>query len=228
VCSRFEIDLAMQYMKRRRFDESTKLLKEFEKKDANLASMAATNLSFIYFLEGEFAQAEKHADIAMKSDRYNAKALVNKGNCLFYSGQLVSARLSVRYAPYNIRHTSPITHHPSSIRPLSCIIHDPSSVHRPPSTLRHLAPRLPQENARAYYLEAVGVEADCVEAIYNLGLVNMKMNNYTEAKSAFEKLHAGMSNMPEALYHLACIAEKGNDPNLEEAAKTFEVRPRRV
>lgn len=168
VCSKFEIDLAMVYMKKRRFDDSTRLLKEFEKKDASLRAIAATNLSFIYFLEGEYTQAETHADIAMKSDRYNAKALVNKGNCLFVQGGY--------------------------------------------------------DQARAMYLEAVGVEADCTEAIYNLGLVNLKMNNPSEAKSAFEKLHTGLSNMPEALYHLGAIAEKGiESPDLEEAAKTFQV-----
>jgi len=43
-------------------------------------------LSFIYFLEGDYQQAEKQADIAMKSDRYNAKALVSKGNCLYAAG----------------------------------------------------------------------------------------------------------------------------------------------
>jgi len=42
---------------------------------------AATNLSFLYFLEAEHANAEKYADIAVKADRYNARALVNKGNC---------------------------------------------------------------------------------------------------------------------------------------------------
>ena len=40
--------------------------------------MAATNLSFIYFLEQEYTQAEKYADLAYTHDRYNAKALVNK------------------------------------------------------------------------------------------------------------------------------------------------------
>ena len=42
---------------------------------------AATNLSFLYFLEAEHVNAEKYADIAVKADRYNARALVNKGNC---------------------------------------------------------------------------------------------------------------------------------------------------
>lgn len=39
------------------------------------------NLSFLYFLEAEHVNAEKYADIAVKADRYNARALVNKGNC---------------------------------------------------------------------------------------------------------------------------------------------------
>ena len=41
------------------------------------------------------------------------------------------------------------------------------------------------ETAKQFYLEAIGVEADCVEAIYNLGLVNWKQRNYDEANTAF-------------------------------------------
>jgi hypothetical protein len=54
----------------------------------------------------------------VKADRYNAKALVNRANCLFI--------------------------------------------------------REEYEAAKEVYLEAIGVEADCVEAIYNLGLVNKR------------------------------------------------------
>lgn len=36
-------------------------LKLFEKKDSKIVSTAATNLSFLYFLEGETAQADKYA-----------------------------------------------------------------------------------------------------------------------------------------------------------------------
>lgn len=50
-------------------------------KEPSLMACAATNLSFLYFLEAEHANAEKYADIAVKADRYNARALVNKGNC---------------------------------------------------------------------------------------------------------------------------------------------------
>ena len=53
----------------------------FPGKEPSLMACAATNLSFLYFLEAEHVNAEKYADIAVKADRYNARALVNKGNC---------------------------------------------------------------------------------------------------------------------------------------------------
>lgn len=168
VCSKFELDMSMMYMKKRRFEDAIALLKSFERKDPSLRAIASTNLSFIYFLEGDYQQAEKHADIAIKSDRYNAKALVNKGNCLMVAGD-------------NAR-------------------------------------------AREMYLEAVGVEADCIEAIYNLGLVNLKLNNLHEAQSAFDKLHTSLSTMPEALFQLGTIYERSGElEDLENAAKTYQL-----
>jgi hypothetical protein len=59
------------------------LLKDFEKKEKDLKARAATNLSFLYFLEGDIPNAEKHAEVAVRTNRYNAQALVNQGNCLF-------------------------------------------------------------------------------------------------------------------------------------------------
>lgn len=40
-----------------------------------------------------------------------------------------------------------------------------------------------------FSLLIVGVEADCVEGLYNLGLVNLKLNAEQEAHNAFDKLH---------------------------------------
>ena len=60
------------------------VLKSFEKKDTALKAKAATNLSFLYFLEGDIVQADKYANLAVKHDRYNAKALVNKGTCVLH------------------------------------------------------------------------------------------------------------------------------------------------
>jgi len=39
-------------------------------------------------------------------------------------------------------------------------------------------------------LTSLGVEADCIEAIFNLGLVNIKIGVLNEALQAFEKLHS--------------------------------------
>ena len=168
VSSKLEIDVAMTHMKKRQFDEALEVLKGFERKDQSLRAVAATNLSFIYFLEGEFQQAEEEADVAMRSDRYNAKALVNKGNCLFVAGNY--------------------------------------------------------QAARDMYLEAVGVEADCVEAIYNLGLTNIRLNQLDQARHAFDKLHQILPTVPEALFQLGSIHEKkGGNQDLEQAAKTYEL-----
>jgi intraflagellar transport protein 88 len=38
------------------------------------------------------------------------------------------------------------------------------------------------ERAKEVYLEAIGVSADCLEAIYNLGLVNMHIGNSSPCK----------------------------------------------
>lgn len=105
---------------------------------------AATNISFLYFLERDYTNAEKYSEVAIEYDRYNAKALVNRGNCLF---------------------------------------------------MRHEFLR-----AKEQYLEAIGVEADCIEALYNLAFVNKKMNLFVEAIQALEKLQTIVSGAPEVLY----------------------------
>ena len=168
VSSKLEVDLAMTYMRRRKFDEAIKVLRGFEKKDPGLRAMAGTNLSFIYFLEGDYAQAETNADWAIRSDRYNAKALVNKGNCLYMGGEY--------------------------------------------------------GKAKELYLEAIGVEADCVEAIFNLGHANLKLNAMQEAHQAFDKLYTILPNAPDSLFQLGLLYEKSGSPQaLEQAAKTYEM-----
>ena len=55
-------------------------------------SRVASNISFLYFLERNYADAEKYVDIAITHDRYNARALVNKGNCLFMKNDFRRAK----------------------------------------------------------------------------------------------------------------------------------------
>merc|ERR1719316_1800040 len=134
IASEIEMAKASHFLRRKEFDPAITVLKKFEKKEPMLLACAATNLSFLYFLEGDIANAEKYADIGVKADRYNARALVNKGNCLFMNEEF--------------------------------------------------------EHAKEVFLEAIGVNASCLEAIYNLGLVNMHMGRYQEAILAFDKLQS--------------------------------------
>jgi tetratricopeptide (TPR) repeat protein len=66
----------------------------------------------------DYKNAEKYANISIKSDRFNAKAYVNKGNIEFSKGKF--------------------------------------------------------DEARDLYQEALIAESDCMEALYNLGLVLKK------------------------------------------------------
>uniref|UniRef100_A0A8D0U5J9 Intraflagellar transport protein 88 homolog n=1 Tax=Sus scrofa TaxID=9823 RepID=A0A8D0U5J9_PIG len=86
-----EINKAVTYLKQKDFHQAAETLKMFEKKDSRVKSAAATNLSFLYYLENEFAQASSYADLAVNSDRYNPSALTNKGNTVFANGDYEKA-----------------------------------------------------------------------------------------------------------------------------------------
>lgn len=92
VSSEIAILKATTYLKKGNFEEAISALKAFEKKDRHLKAKAATNLSFVYYLEGDVAQADEYANMAVRFHRYNAKALVNKGNCYFVQGQYERAK----------------------------------------------------------------------------------------------------------------------------------------
>ncbi|KAL7692215.1 putative 43kDa postsynaptic protein [Plasmopara halstedii] len=165
LASEMEICKAHRYLKEKEFNGAIEVLKAFEKKDPAHRAMAATNLSYLYFVEGDTTQADKYASMAVRHQRYNAKALVNKGNCLYVKNEC--------------------------------------------------------ERAKELFLEAIGVEADCVEAIYNLGLVNIKMGVINEGLQAFEKLHSIVPSNPEVLYQIASLHDTLG--NYRQAAKWFNI-----
>uniref|UniRef100_A0A8C7EV86 Intraflagellar transport protein 88 homolog n=1 Tax=Neovison vison TaxID=452646 RepID=A0A8C7EV86_NEOVI len=86
-----EINKAITYLRQKDFNQAVETLKMFEKKDSRVKSAAATNLSFLYYLENEFSQASSYADLAVNSDRYNPSALTNKGNTVFANGDYEKA-----------------------------------------------------------------------------------------------------------------------------------------
>ncbi|TNN60904.1 Intraflagellar transport protein 88 [Liparis tanakae] len=78
-----EINKAITYLRQKDFNQAVETLKTFEKKDSRVKSAAATNLSFLYFLEKDYDQADRYADLAVTADRYNPAAIINKANTMF-------------------------------------------------------------------------------------------------------------------------------------------------
>jgi intraflagellar transport protein 88 len=152
------------------FDVAIKALKTLQKKGKEAKSVSATNLSFVSFLEGNIERASEYADVALASDRYNAKALVNKGNCLFVNGDFAKAK--------------------------------------------------------DLYLEAIDIQADCSQAIFNLGLANAQLGLAEEAIHAFKKVHGITPNDPQVIFQIADIYELQGRSH--DAIKWFNVLAARV
>ncbi|XP_042866439.1 intraflagellar transport protein 88 homolog isoform X1 [Penaeus japonicus] len=87
-----EINKAVMFLRQKNFKDAVETLKMFEKKETKVASTAATNLSFLYFLQNEIDLAEKYALMARDSNGYNDSALVNLGNCCFNRKDYEKAR----------------------------------------------------------------------------------------------------------------------------------------
>lgn len=148
----FEIAYSLAYLNHRNATKAIDMLRGIRKKEPSLMTLAATNLSFLYFLEQDLVNADKYASMALEHDKYNAQALVNKGNCLFQAEH--------------------------------------------------------EDEARDSYLEAIGVESNCVEALYNLGLVAKFMGSYEEAFQVFEKLSRLVPKSPEVAFQICDCYEK--------------------
>lgn len=56
-------------------------------------------------------------------------------------------------------------------------------------------------------LTMISSQVDCVEAIYNLGLVNIHLGLPGDSLQAFEKLHTIIPNNTEVIYHIANLYE---------------------
>ena len=79
-----EMEKALAHLKTRRFtpgafEEGKRGLRAFEKKDDRLRAKAATNLAFLYYQEGDVENAATYADLSVRANKYDARALVNRG-----------------------------------------------------------------------------------------------------------------------------------------------------
>jgi intraflagellar transport protein 88 len=157
----FEIAYALAFLNHRGASKAIEMLRQIRKKDPSVMALAATNLSFLYFLEQDFQNAAEYAAIALDNDKYNAQALVNQGNCFMQAGR--------------------------------------------------------EDDARDQYLEAIGVAADCVEALYNFGLVSKRMGSYEEALQVLDKLSHIIPKCPEVAFEIAdCYDKMGLTPQAIE------------
>ena len=67
----------MAHLKKKNIDEAIETLKSFEKKDKLLMAKAASNISFLYFLENDIKNSDKYSEIAIDYDRYNVNIFNN-------------------------------------------------------------------------------------------------------------------------------------------------------
>ena len=65
VESEIEILMAMAYLKKKNMEKAIEQLKSLEKKDKEIMGRVSTNISFLYFLEQDYNEAEKYAKMAI-------------------------------------------------------------------------------------------------------------------------------------------------------------------
>ncbi|XP_050461871.1 intraflagellar transport protein 88 homolog isoform X2 [Cataglyphis hispanica] len=87
-----EINKAMVFLHNRETQLAIDTLKMFENRDTKANSAAATMLSFIYYLQADYDQAEKYGEAARNADAYNAAAYVNLSACAIQKNELNIAR----------------------------------------------------------------------------------------------------------------------------------------
>ena len=168
LINRVIVDHASILLHERKYHDAESILKTAIKSTPN-QDIASSNLSAVLFLRKEIVHATELAEIAIKTNRYNVNAIVNRGNCYF----------SVK----------------------------------------------DYETAKDMYLEAIGVKANCIEAIYNLGLVNLRMDILDEALRAFEKLLHFLPQNKEVYQNIAFIHEIMNNA---EGLKWYNVLTSRI
>lgn len=59
--------------------------------------------------------------------------------------------------------------------------------------------------------DALSCESDCIEALYNLGLVNKKLELHEKALDYFNKLQRIVPNHAEVIYQIASLHEEMGD-----------------
>ena len=171
------------------FRGGKRCLREFEKKEHSLKAKAATNLSFLYYQEGDLENATAYAELSVASNRYDARALVNKGNCLWKKGDLAGARDVFRDA------TNVEADCVEAIYNLGLAYKDLGAYAEALGAFRKVHKMLPDLN----------------EALFQLGNVADLMGDYPEAARQFEMLNTRVAHDPGVLARLGATYAKMED-----------------
>ncbi|XP_074034344.1 intraflagellar transport protein 88-like protein nompB isoform X4 [Leptinotarsa decemlineata] len=97
LASDLEINKAVMFLKQKQLPEAIATLKAFER-DSNIAINAAVNLSFIYYLQGDYDNAVKYGEVVEKANAKSADGFVNYGASLMAKGNLDEAILCFQKA----------------------------------------------------------------------------------------------------------------------------------
>jgi intraflagellar transport protein 88 len=72
---------AAHFLAAGQMDKAVEVLKQFEKHSGAARTKAATNLSFIYLLEGNITEAERYANLAKQNDEYHTQVKASHLQC---------------------------------------------------------------------------------------------------------------------------------------------------
>ncbi|KAK5640651.1 hypothetical protein RI129_011462 [Pyrocoelia pectoralis] len=86
-----EINKAVMFLKQRQVSDAIDTLKSYGN-ESNIGSNAAINLSFIYFQQKDYDNAEKYGQIVKSIDNYNAAGFVHLGACFMVKNELEQAK----------------------------------------------------------------------------------------------------------------------------------------
>ena len=194
LANELEMEKALGHLKAKtnvpaNFEEGKRCLREFEKKEHSLKAKAATNLSFLYYQEGDLENATAYAELSVASNRYDARALVNKGNCLWKKGDLAGARDVFRDA------TNVEADCVEAIYNLGLAYKDLGAYAEALGAFRKVHKMLPDLN----------------EALFQLGNVADLMGDYPEAARQFEMLNTRVAHDPGVLARLGATYAKMED-----------------
>ncbi|XP_039257756.2 intraflagellar transport protein 88 homolog [Styela clava] len=195
-----EIHKALMYLKERDFPQAVQILKTFEKKETQVKCQAATNLSFIYYLQGNLADARRYADIATKADRFNAPSLTNMANCLLSEGDVSGAETLYKEA-----------------------LENDSSCHEALFNLGLLyKQRQRLDESLDCFLKLHNIMRHDSQVMYHIASLYEHMEDWSQAQEWLMQCVGIASTDPSILSHLAKICEK--DDTNADLSQAFQYR----